>query len=348
MFARNRDTAVPAEGNCDLQTLICVIVAKPRRCLTLSNPVPGQNWMAAYLGYTLRMRTLFRGWPIMVNDTHTRRRRRTAVSVLWNHRYADCILGINPLLSKKASEYGPEQPSPIDWREMAGSILACNSSTHWRRARFSSGVVELQLPWTPAGSSQSWETCWTARRWTVKTVDAYHSLTSQVRAGSSWHVLFSAAPMSFSTSSLVTVLRRLWSHDRRRDRNAIIIIIIITPFSECRRVWNIEQRCRSGRCTNCLDLVAKKGSKLISRVIISVGCRNLAQTVERTTTPNIPKITENVFVLGVGFCIYIQCFLCTLGFAPKSKFIRKILNDGGLGTVSPHPCTDNSARTDAG
>jgi len=30
----------------------------------------------AYLGYTLRMRTLFRGWPIMVNDTHTRRRRR--------------------------------------------------------------------------------------------------------------------------------------------------------------------------------------------------------------------------------------------------------------------------------
>jgi len=33
-----------------------------------------QNWMAAYLGYTLRMKTLFRGWPIMVNDTHTRRR----------------------------------------------------------------------------------------------------------------------------------------------------------------------------------------------------------------------------------------------------------------------------------
>ena len=43
--------------------------------LTLSNPIPWQNWMAAYLGYTLRMRTLFRGWPIMVNDTHTRRRR---------------------------------------------------------------------------------------------------------------------------------------------------------------------------------------------------------------------------------------------------------------------------------
>jgi len=39
-----------------------------------SNPVPWQNWMAAYLGYTLRIKTLFRGWPIMVLDTHTRRR----------------------------------------------------------------------------------------------------------------------------------------------------------------------------------------------------------------------------------------------------------------------------------
>ena len=67
--------AVSAEGNGDLQILICVLVARPRRCLKLSNPVPWQNWMAAYLGYTLRMRTLFRGWPIMVNDTHTRRRR---------------------------------------------------------------------------------------------------------------------------------------------------------------------------------------------------------------------------------------------------------------------------------
>jgi len=77
VFARNRDTAVPAEGNGDLQTLICVLVARLRRCLTLSNPVPWQNWMVAYLSYTLLMRTLFRGWPIMVNDTHTRRRRLT-------------------------------------------------------------------------------------------------------------------------------------------------------------------------------------------------------------------------------------------------------------------------------
>ena len=76
VFTRNRDTSVPAEGNGDYQTLICVLVARPRRCLTLSNPAPWQNWMAAYLGYTLRMNTLFRGWPVMVHDTHTRKRRR--------------------------------------------------------------------------------------------------------------------------------------------------------------------------------------------------------------------------------------------------------------------------------
>ena len=56
-------------------TLICVLVARPRRCLTLLNPVPWQNWMAVYLGYTLWMKTPFRGWPVMAHETHTRRRR---------------------------------------------------------------------------------------------------------------------------------------------------------------------------------------------------------------------------------------------------------------------------------
>ena len=41
-------------------------MARPRRCLTLSNPVPWQNWMMAYLGYILRMKSLFHGWPVMV------------------------------------------------------------------------------------------------------------------------------------------------------------------------------------------------------------------------------------------------------------------------------------------
>ena len=74
VFTRNRDISVPAEGNGNLQTLICVLEARPRRCLTLSNPVPWLNWMAAYLGYTLRMKMLFCGWPVMGHETYMRRR----------------------------------------------------------------------------------------------------------------------------------------------------------------------------------------------------------------------------------------------------------------------------------
>ena len=57
------------------ETLLCVLVARPRRCLTLSNLVPSQNWMAAYLGYTLQIKTVFSGWPVIVHNTHMRRRR---------------------------------------------------------------------------------------------------------------------------------------------------------------------------------------------------------------------------------------------------------------------------------
>jgi len=91
LFTQNRDTAVPAEGNGNLQTLICVPMARPRRCPTLSNPVPSQNWMAAYLGYTLRMKMLFHGWPIMVHETHTRRRRRVChLSCQWSSLAVSC------------------------------------------------------------------------------------------------------------------------------------------------------------------------------------------------------------------------------------------------------------------
>jgi len=75
----NRDTAVPAEGNGDLQTLICVLLCETQ---TMSNPVPWQNWMEAYLGYTLRMKRLFRGWPVMVYEIYTKRRRLE--ELLWN------------------------------------------------------------------------------------------------------------------------------------------------------------------------------------------------------------------------------------------------------------------------
>jgi len=77
VFAWNRDTAAPVEGNGDLQTLICVLAARPRRCPTLWNTVLWQSWMAAYPGYTLQMKTLFLGWSIMVHDTHTRKKEKS-------------------------------------------------------------------------------------------------------------------------------------------------------------------------------------------------------------------------------------------------------------------------------
>ena len=69
IFTWNRDTAVPVEGNGNLQTLICVLAARPRRCTTLLNPVLWQSWMAAYPCSTLKLKTLFPGWPVMVHDT---------------------------------------------------------------------------------------------------------------------------------------------------------------------------------------------------------------------------------------------------------------------------------------
>ena len=50
------------------------IAARPKWCHTLSKSVLWQSWMAANPGYTLQMKTLFPGWPIMVHKTHTRRR----------------------------------------------------------------------------------------------------------------------------------------------------------------------------------------------------------------------------------------------------------------------------------
>jgi len=68
---------VLVEGNANLQTVICVLVARPRRCPTLSNTVLWQSWMAAYSSYTLQM---FPGWPIMVRDRHT-----------WSTKISDCL-----------------------------------------------------------------------------------------------------------------------------------------------------------------------------------------------------------------------------------------------------------------
>jgi len=62
-----------------------------------------QNWMAAYLDYTLRMKMLFHGWPVMVHDTHTRRRIRQLTKInftkLWFHSRWLVRLSLHKLIS---------------------------------------------------------------------------------------------------------------------------------------------------------------------------------------------------------------------------------------------------------
>ena len=81
IFAQNRDTAMPVEGNSDLQTLISVLMPIRRRCPTLSNTVFWQSRMVplvAYPGHTLQMRMLLLGWPVMVHDMHTKKKELAA------------------------------------------------------------------------------------------------------------------------------------------------------------------------------------------------------------------------------------------------------------------------------
>jgi len=86
--SRGKSTEL-GEENGDMQTLMCDLAARLRRCPTLSNLVHRQSWMAAYPGCTLQMQTLFPGWPIMVHDMHTRRRRRAWDFQLWSQEVKD-------------------------------------------------------------------------------------------------------------------------------------------------------------------------------------------------------------------------------------------------------------------
>ena len=66
---------IGSQFNKSAEDITICLIQSINLCLTLSNPVPWQNCMAAYFNYTLQIKTLFRGWPVMAHETHTRRRR---------------------------------------------------------------------------------------------------------------------------------------------------------------------------------------------------------------------------------------------------------------------------------
>ena len=88
-------------GNGDLQTLICVLVARPRWCLTLLNPVPWQVPARHSEGPPYRRSGIVRV--------------RVSVRVRVRHPMADLRYG------------GPESPDKTEWRLISATLCG------WRR-----------------------------------------------------------------------------------------------------------------------------------------------------------------------------------------------------------------------
>ena len=143
-------------------SVFCVLVARHRDCSTLSNPVPWQNWMAAYLSYSLQMKTLFRCWPVMVHDTHRRRRRRMDN---WTHGAASRHT-ITPISHTRLSAHSHSYYSfPVLGRRLSWPQYASQLSLSSAQQYYSLGVFKMLTPhgWTHGQTfdwfyKSSWET----------------------------------------------------------------------------------------------------------------------------------------------------------------------------------------------
>jgi len=147
----------------------------------MSNPVPWQNWMVAYLGYTLRMKTLFRGWPIMVNDTHTRRRRLTPshVSSVADEKFCPKLHVTVYRVVQKISPYTDENFSTrvkkCCFLILHGSMLTCmkwDISVLWSAEFILVNVVQKLLKLV-----QIWKSCCKTFTFTFLWTTALHTCT---------------------------------------------------------------------------------------------------------------------------------------------------------------------------
>ena len=92
-----------------------------------------QNWMAAYLGYTLQMKTLFRGWPAMVHDPHTRRRiRRRLVGWIITPNFTKITQTIFAVILLTARQTETlMQTGPIHITSLTGTDNRIKSQLQW-------------------------------------------------------------------------------------------------------------------------------------------------------------------------------------------------------------------------
>ena len=100
--------------------------------LTLSSPVPWQNWIVAYLGYTLQMKTLFRGWPVMAHETHMRRRRRPDSQRTATEHFQSPLYGSGTVFRSIPHLLRHFPSSALAWRHTSSNSVARSYCCHAR------------------------------------------------------------------------------------------------------------------------------------------------------------------------------------------------------------------------
>jgi len=93
-FRKNRDTVVPQKEMATYRHWSVSLWRDPddvSHCRILS---PNKTEWCLYLGYTLQMKTLFHGWPVMAHETHTRRRRLSKFIAIFNLTIVQVLITI--------------------------------------------------------------------------------------------------------------------------------------------------------------------------------------------------------------------------------------------------------------
>ena len=114
VFARNRDTAVPVEGNGDLQTLICVFVAKPRRCSTLSNPVLALTKLNGGLSRLHSADEDVVSWLTSYGLWHTYEKKKIESGTIWKLGYG-FLFAFHGNYGRIFSHFGDIQRQTMAW-----------------------------------------------------------------------------------------------------------------------------------------------------------------------------------------------------------------------------------------
>jgi len=110
------------------QVVNCHLVCDP----TIRQPcfdLPRQQWSLLNRFCTLRMKTLFHGWPIMAHETHTRRRRRWLHIFLFNSGKAFACIWVFLFCECSSVNY------KVSWLQSSYNIITVNDELqewiHW-------------------------------------------------------------------------------------------------------------------------------------------------------------------------------------------------------------------------